>query len=112
MEIRDSLLKEHNNLISTGTIEEVPIEKWNTIPKSKQITSHTFTEVKPDNTLKSRTVAHGNKQTLETILIFFESHAHFECEHDFYEKIYFICSQSSSVSKGTQFTKLNERLRL
>ena len=65
-EIRDSLLKEHNNLISTGTIEEVPIEEWNTIPKSKQITSHTFTEVKPDNTLKSRTVAHGNKQTLET----------------------------------------------
>jgi hypothetical protein len=64
MEIRDSLLKEHNNLISTGTMEEVPTEKWNTIPK--QITSHTFTEVKPDNTLKSRTVAHGNKQTLET----------------------------------------------
>ena len=27
-EVRASLLKEHDNLISTGTIEEVPVEDW------------------------------------------------------------------------------------
>jgi hypothetical protein len=62
-EIKQSLHKERDNLISTGTLEAIPKYEWNSIPKNKQITSHTFTEVKSDNTLKSRTVAHGS--TLE-----------------------------------------------
>ena len=69
-EIKQSLHKERDNLISTGTLEAIPKNEWNSIPKNKQITSHTFTEVKSDNTLKSRTVAHGNKQTPETYTIF------------------------------------------
>jgi len=36
------------------------------IPLSKQITSHSFPVVKDDNTLKYRTVAHGNRQSEET----------------------------------------------
>ena len=45
-------------MISTGTIEIVPKHEWKLIPKNKQITSHTFTEVKSDDTLKSRTKQH------------------------------------------------------
>ena len=44
-EIKQSLHKERDNLISTGTLEAIPKYEWNSIPKNKQITSHTFTEV-------------------------------------------------------------------
>ena len=59
-------MKEYNNLVSTGTIELVPSDQVKDIPLSKQITSHSFPIVKDDNTLKYRTVAHGNRQTEET----------------------------------------------
>ncbi len=45
--------KERDNLISTGTLEAIPKYEWNSIPKNKQITSHTFTEVKRQALLDS-----------------------------------------------------------
>ena len=52
-EIKQSLHKERDNLISTGTLEAIPKNEWNSIPKNKQITSHTFTEVKRQALLDS-----------------------------------------------------------
>lgn len=53
---KEALMKEYNNLESTGTIELVPSDQVKDIPLSKQITSHSFPIVKDDNTLKYRTV--------------------------------------------------------
>jgi hypothetical protein len=39
---KEALMKEYNNLVSTGTIELVPNDQVKDIPLSKQITSHSF----------------------------------------------------------------------